>query len=54
MIGREKLTEAVNLSIGLQRGYYLGTVERDKRAALEALTGAMSPDERWEFDERVR
>jgi hypothetical protein len=51
---RTKLTQAVNLAICLDRGYYLGTVARDKQEALEGLKMGMTGDDLREFNERVK
>ena len=51
---RETLTQAVNLAICLDRGYYLGTVARDKQEALERLKSGMNGDDLREFNERVK
>ena len=51
MLDRLKMIQAVNLSICLGRGYYLGTVERDKREALNVLKSYMSSEQLAEFNE---
>ena len=54
MIGRQKLSQAVSLKIGLDRGYYLGTVAREKAGALESLLDGASPEELLEYDNRIK
>ena len=50
---RETLTRAVNLAICLDRGYYLGTVARDKQTALDDLKRYMTADEINELNRRA-
>lgn len=50
----ETLTQAVNLAICLERGYYLGTVARDKQKDLESLKAIMSNEDLAEFYKRVK
>lgn len=49
---RQKLTQAVNLSICLDRGFYLGAVAREKEHDLEDLKSYMSAQEYREYNER--
>ena len=50
---REKMIQAVSLGIAISRGWYTGTVLREKQNALEILKRYMSPDEMNEFNARV-
>lgn len=54
MIGRQKLKQAVSLRIGLDRGYYLGTVAREKAQALTRILEEASPQEWMEYTERIK
>ena len=51
---RTILNQAVRLAICINRGYYLGTVYRDKLQALDQIKKHMSPDELREFNERIK
>jgi hypothetical protein len=54
MLGREKLTEAVKLAMCIERGFYVGTVLRDKEKALDTLKSLMSPEELTEYNSRIQ
>ena len=54
MVTREKLTQAVSLAICLERGYYLGTVARDKQIALDELKAVMDSEQLVELGNRVK
>ena len=53
MISRAGMTQAVNLAIALERGYYLGTVARDKAARLAAIKAHMDNQQLTEFEQRI-
>ena len=51
---RQTLTEAVKLAVCIDRGYYTGTVLREKQGALESLTQSMSTEELNEYNGRIK
>ena len=53
MLTREKLTQAVNLAIAIERGWYTGTVLKDKQRDLEELKSGMGEGQPEEFRRRV-
>lgn len=53
MVTREKLTEAVKLTIGIQRGFYLGAVSRDKNIVLGTVLSEMDSEQYMEYINRV-
>jgi len=51
---RETMTQAVNLAICINRGYYLGTVADKKARELDELKIYMTTQDEHEFNERIK